>query len=112
MAIISNKVDAAVQQLNSQFFADYMDIAVGEKPNVKRKPAPDSVLFAIEALGAQSDTTLYIGDSEVDYETARAASVKCVLVTWGFRDEHDLKLLKSDFYANSPEELYNIISSC
>lgn len=111
MAIISNKVDAAVQQLNSQFFADYMDIAVGEKPNVKRKPAPDSVLFAIEALGAQPDTTLYIGDSEVDYETARAASVKCVLVTWGFRDEHDLKLLKSDFYANSPEELYNIISS-
>lgn len=111
MAIISNKVDAAVQQLNSQFFADYMDIAVGEKPNVKRKPAPDSVLFAIEALGAQPDTTLYIGDSEVDYETARAASVKCVLVTWGFRDERDLKLLKSDFYANSPEELYNIISS-
>ena len=72
-----------------------MDIAVGEKPNVKRKPAPDSVLFAIEALGAQPDTTLYIGDSEVDYETARAASVKCVLVTWGVSmNECDLKLFK------------------
>lgn len=112
MGIISNKVDAAVQQLNSQFFAHYMDIAVGEKINVRRKPAPDSVLYAIEALGAKPETTLYIGDSEVDYETARAAGVRCVLVTWGFRDKPALQLLNSDYYANSPEELYNIISRC
>ncbi len=111
MAIISNKVDAAVQQLNSKFFAHYMDIAVGEKTNVRRKPAPDSVLYAIQALGAQPETTLYIGDSEVDFETAQAAGVRCVLVTWGFRDESDLHLLKSDYYANSSEELYNIITN-
>jgi hypothetical protein len=104
-------VDAAVQQLNSQFFAHYMDIAVGEKTNVRRKPAPDSVLYAIQALGAQPETTLYIGDSEVDYETAQAAGVRCVLVTWGFRDKYDLHLLKSDYYANSSEELYNIITN-
>ena len=76
-----------MQTTQHSFSLITMDIAVGEKTNVRRKPAPDSVLYAIQALGAQPETTLYIGDSEVDYETAQAAGVRCVLVTWGFRDK-------------------------
>ena len=86
MAIISNKVDTAVQQLNKKFFSDYISIAIGEKPQIRRKPAPDSVLLAIKALDANPATTLYVGDSEVDYETAHSAGIRCALVTWGFRD--------------------------
>lgn len=110
MAIISNKVDAAVQQLNAKFFADYMDVAVGEKPNIRRKPAPDSVVEAMSQIGAQPETTLYVGDSEVDFATAQAAGVKCALVTWGFRDELDLRQLHADYYISEPMELLEVVS--
>ena len=109
MGIISNKVDAAVQQLNRQFFETYMDIAIGEREGVRRKPAPDSLLFAMEALNATAETTLYVGDSEVDYETAKAAHLRCALVTWGFRDESELRTLNADFYINKAEELLELV---
>jgi HAD hydrolase, family IA, variant 1 len=110
MAIISNKVDTAVQQLNKKFFSDYIGIAIGEKPQIRRKPAPDSVLLAIKALDANPATTLYVGDSEVDYETAHSAGIRCALVTWGFRDRLDLEDLHADYYLNSPHELMAVIS--
>lgn len=109
MGIISNKVDAAVQQLNRQFFDTYMDIAIGEREGVRRKPAPDSLLFAMEALNATAETTLYVGDSEVDYETAKAAHLRCALVTWGFRDESELRTLNADYYINKAEELLELV---
>lgn len=110
MAIISNKVDTAVQQLNKKFFSDYIGIAIGEKPQIRRKPAPDSVLLAIKALDANPATTLYVGDSEVDYETAHSAGIRCALVTWGFRDRLDLEELHADYYVNSSHELMAVIS--
>ena len=110
MAIISNKVDTAVQQLNKKFFSDYISIAIGEKPQIRRKPAPDSVLLAIKALDANPATTLYVGDSEVDYETAHSAGIRCALVTWGFRDRLDLEDLHADYYVNSSHELMAVIS--
>ena len=110
MAIISNKVDTAVQQLNKKFFSDYIGIAIGEKPQIRRKPAPDSVLLAIKALDANPATTLYVGDSEVDYETAHSAGIRCALVTWGFRDRLDLEDLHADDYVNSSHELMAVIS--
>lgn len=110
MAIISNKVDTAVQQLNKKFFSDYIGIAVGEKPQIRRKPEPDSVLLAMKALDANPATTLYVGDSEVDYETAHSAGIRCALVTWGFRDRLDLEALHADYYVNSPHELMAVIS--
>lgn len=110
MAIISNKVDTAVQQLNKKFFSDYIGIAIGEKPQIRRKPAPDSVLLAIKALDANPATTLYVGDSEVDYETAHSAGIRCALVIWGFRDRLDLEALHADYYVNSPHELMAVIS--
>lgn len=110
MAIISNKVDTAVQQLNKKFFSDYIGIAIGEKPQIRRKPAPDSVLLAIKALDANPATTLYVGDSEVDYETAHSAGIRCALVTWGFRDRLDLEDLHADYYVNSSHELMAVVS--
>lgn len=110
MAIISNKVDTAVQQLNKKFFSDYIGIAVGEKPQIRRKPEPDSVLLAMKALDANPATTLYVGDSEVDYETAHSAGIRCALVTWGFRDRLDLEDLHADYYVNSSHELMAVIS--
>ena len=89
--IISNKPDTAVQPLFARFFSDTMDIAVGERAGIRRKPAPDTVLAAMERLGAAPEQTLYVGDTEVDIETARAAGVDCATVAWGFRDRSDLE---------------------
>ena len=88
--IISNKPDSAVQPLYETFFADTMDIAVGEREGIRRKPAPDTVLSAMERLGSAPGETLYVGDTEVDLETARRAGVACAAVTWGFRDPDQL----------------------
>ena len=84
--LISNKPDSAVQPLYEAFFADTIDVAVGEREGIRRKPAPDTVLSAMEQLGAKPGETLYVGDSEVDIQTARNAGVACASVAWGFRN--------------------------
>ena len=110
MAIVSNKGDEAVKELASVYFEDLMDSAVGEKPGIRRKPEPDSLLAAAAEMGTEKDRILYVGDSEVDYETAKRAGMRCVLVDWGFRDRADLEALQPDHLISSPEELVGIVT--
>ena len=109
MGIVSNKLDPAVQDLNRRFFADFMQIAVGESAGMRRKPHPDIVWKAMRQLQARPDETLYVGDSEVDFHTARAALLPCALVTWGFRDEPELRTLGADYYISAPADLFPLV---
>lgn len=111
IAIVSNKFDAAVKKLNQDYFAKYIKVAIGESENVSKKPAPDSVFKAIEELGSTLDRTLYVGDSEVDVETARNAGIKCVGVTWGFRGRAILEDEGADFIIDKPQQLFNILAT-
>ena len=86
LAVVSNKADYAVQILCEQYFSGIFHMAVGEKESVKKKPAPDSVYAVLNALQVEKEHAVYIGDSEVDVETAKNAGLDAVLVTWGFRD--------------------------
>ncbi len=95
-AIVSNKLHAAVTELHRHFFADTIDEAVGEGGAVRRKPDPSGVLAALARLGGEKEEAVYVGDSEVDLQTARAAGLRCVLVSWGFRDEAFLRALPLD----------------
>lgn len=90
LAIISNKPDRAVQELSAAFFPGLLELSVGESPSVRRKPAPDTVLKAATQIGLPVDQCVYVGDSEVDLQTARNAGMDCISVTWGFRDEPQL----------------------
>ncbi len=108
-AIVSNKLDTAVQELYRHFFADTIDLALGEQGGLARKPSPDLLLAAMQQLSAPPEETLYVGDSEVDWATARAAQVRCALVLWGFRDAPELHSLKADAYLNAPHELLTLI---
>ena len=110
MAIVSNKGDEAVKELSSVYFEDLMDSAVGERQGIRRKPEPDSLLAAAAEMGAEKDRVLYVGDSEVDYETAKRAGMRCVLVEWGFRDKEDLEALQPDYLISSAEELVGIVT--
>ncbi len=90
MAIVSNKADPFVKNLRELFFADWIDIALGESGDMPRKPAPDMVDYALEQLGISRENAYYVGDSEVDVLTAKNAGLPCLAVTWGFRSEQQL----------------------
>lgn len=101
VAVVSNKPDVAVKPLCADYFGDVY--ALGETEDCPRKPAPDMLYKAMEELGV--DTCVYVGDSEVDVVTAKAAGVPCISVTWGFRDEQTLREAGGVHFCHRPEEL-------
>ena len=106
MAIVSNKGDGAVKELAREFFEDLIPIAVGEREGIRRKPSPDTVNEAIRQLGASKERTVYIGDSEVDDQTARNAGIPCILVAWGFRGRPELERFEgTDYLIDEAREL-------
>ncbi|WP_425805559.1 HAD family hydrolase [Desulfitobacterium sp. Sab5] len=109
MAIVSNKFDAAVKELAQDYFQGYIKVAIGESKDVARKPAPDSVIKALEQLGSVPDKAVYVGDSEVDVKTAKNAGLTCIGVTWGFRDREVLEREGADYIINKPEELLKVV---
>ena len=109
VGIVSNKPDSTVQSLSDALFEGKADISVGEKAGIRRKPAPDTVLAAMEALGVTRAETVYVGDSEVDVMTARAAGVPCISVTWGFRDRDVLEAAGAETFADSCDALWALL---
>jgi len=109
LAVVSNKADYAVQILCERYFAGVFHMAVGEKENVRKKPAPDSVNTVLQELQVDRECTIYIGDSEVDIETAKNAGMDAVLVTWGFRDKEFLKERGAKTLVHSINELKNAL---
>ena len=74
-----------MQILNRQHFGGLFDFAIGESPAYARKPEPDMVLRSLEVLGVTAEESVYIGDTEIDLETAKRCGMDCISVTWGFR---------------------------
>ena len=109
VGIVSNKPDSTVQSLSDALFEGKADISVGEKAGIRRKPAPDTVLAAMEALGVTKEETVYVGDSEVDVMTARAAGVPCISVTWGFRDRDVLEKAGAETFADTCDALWQLL---
>ena len=108
-AVVSNKFDAATKQLCAHFFADTIDVAIGEHEaeGIRKKPAPDTVLEALRVLGVETEGAVYVGDSEVDIATARNSGLPCVSVLWGFRDRDFLEAHGATDFITTPMELLN-----
>lgn len=104
-AVVSNKPDFGVQLLVQDYFPMSFDAAVGERTGIAKKPAPDSVNEVLRLLDISREEAVYIGDSEVDIETAKNAGMTGVIVTWGFRDEAYLLSLKPDALVHDIKEL-------
>lgn len=105
LAIVSNKFYAATQELARHFFPDTIEVAIGERENIKKKPAPDTVIEALRQLGASKETAVYIGDSDVDIMTAKNCDMPCVSVLWGFRDKKFLTEHGATFFVEKPCQL-------
>lgn len=108
MAVVSNKQDPAVQSLRAHFFAGRLDFALGATEALPRKPHPEMVWACVQALGAERDQCLFVGDSEVDIATARNAGLDVAAVSWGFRDRGLLESLKPDYLIDRPEEILGL----
>lgn len=109
-AIVSNKLQPAVEKLRQQFFGEYIQTAIGESKDVKRKPAPDAILLALQQLNCSKEEIIYIGDSEVDIVTSRAAETRCIAVTWGFRNKSLLEEHHPDFIAETPDDILYLLT--
>ena len=105
LAIVSNKPDVAVKSLCRLHFGDIY--ARGETADCPRKPAADMVLQTMEKLGL--DSCIYVGDSEVDVQTAKNANVPCVSVTWGFRTQAQLQEAGAEYFCHEAAQLPQII---
>lgn len=111
LAIVSNKGMAAVRELARHFFGGEIEVAIGESAEVRRKPAPDAALMAMDTLKAPREATLYVGDSEVDIETARNAGIDCLSVSWGFRTRQRLADAGASWIADYPEDIFEFVQA-
>ena len=110
LAVFSNKADPLARQV----VADYFDTALfdavrGALPGVPTKPAPQGTLALMQAIGADPAATLYVGDSNVDVDTAHNAGLPCCGVLWGFRTRQELTDAGAEHLAANAEELWNVI---
>lgn len=102
IAIVSNKPDGAVKPLCAEFFGSHI-FALGETAEIPRKPAPDMVYKAMEAIGVER--CIYVGDSEPDVQVAGNVGCKCLSVLWGFREEAALRAAGAEYFCADPKEL-------
>ena len=107
LAVVSNKMMAATQELCHYFFPDTIEVAIGENEaeGIRKKPAPDTVFAALRQLGVGKDDAVYVGDSDVDLETARQSGLPCISVLWGFRDRDFLIKHGAKTFVSAPLEL-------
>lgn len=124
MAVVSNKMMAATQELCRHFFPDTIEVAIGENEaeGIRKKPAPDTVYAALDALGIPrlalgqpskniglpESSAVYVGDSEVDIRTAANAGLPCISVLWGFRDKTFLTENGAKTFISTPQDLLSI----
>ena len=107
LAVVSNKMMAATQELCRHFFPDTIEVAIGEDEahGIRKKPAPDTVIAALCQLGVGQERAVYVGDSDVDLETARNSDLPCISVLWGFRDRDFLLQHGAKTFISAPSEL-------
>ncbi len=108
-AVVSNKLHYAVVVLCDELFPEKFEYMVGNRPEIAPKPAPDSVNEVIACLGMDRGDIVYIGDTEVDAETAANAGIDCIGVDWGFRDRETLKTLGFRYLVSEPKEILEIV---
>ena len=107
LAVVSNKMMAATVELCRHFFPDTIEVAIGEHEaeGIRKKPAPDTVFAALRELGVEKDRAVYVGDSDVDVQTAANSELPCISVLWGFRDRDFLIHHGAKTFISAPSEL-------
>ena len=113
LAVVSNKFDAAVKELCKRYFPLHIEVAIGENEaaGIKKKPAPDTVMAALRELGLSKEEAVYVGDSDVDVQTAKNSGMPCISVLWGFRPREFLESEGAQIFLDTADELTEKIKS-
>lgn len=112
LAVLSNKNDVFAKKIVGEMFPDVnFSIVMGKREEFPRKPDPSSLVHILEELGIGKDEAIFVGDSDVDVFTAHNAGIKAIGVSWGFRDNPELKAAGADYIVENPIEIISIISN-
>lgn len=111
LAVLSNKPDAFTRHIAGHFFGDKVDLIVGQRDEVAKKPAPDGVLEILHYFGLSQREAILIGDSDVDVLTAKNAGLRCLGVCWGFRGRTELVQAGADLLAEDAESAEKMLLS-
>lgn len=109
LAIVSNKPDEAVRARGQNFLRTPCRSPSARSRASAASPHRDTLLTAMVQLGAERTSTVYVGDSEVDIATARAAGLPCISVLWGFRDRDVLEQAGAQQFAANADELARLL---
>lgn len=110
LAVVSNKYEYLVRELNSNVFENIFDVSIGETKDLPIKPAPDMLFKAIKLLDSTIEESIFIGDSDTDMKTAVNANISSIGVTWGFRDKETLIKEGAKYIISDPFDMIKIIS--
>ena len=110
VAVVSNKLQSATQSLCEHFFGELVPLAVGDNPNMAKKPEADMVNEALYRLNRSRANAVYVGDSEVDIETAKNSGMKLIMVEWGFRKRADMEKLGVGCFIDKPEKIFDVLN--
>jgi len=109
IAVVSNKFDAAVKQLCKKYFHGLIDSEIGQTKETKKKPSPDTVYAVLDDLDSKIEECMFVGDSDVDIQTAKNAGMQCISVSWGFKTKEFLSKNGASVIIDTPLEIFNYI---
>lgn len=110
-AIVTNKADFAAQALCKDMFGDLITVTVGANESIRHKPYPDSTLKVLKKLGSNAQEAYFVGDSDVDVQTAANSEIDFIGVLWGFRDKSVLESAGANIFAENAQELTKLLLS-
>lgn len=109
LAVLTNKPDVAAGPVVEQYYPGVFQAVQGALPGVPLKPDPTLLHRLMERIGAETETTLFVGDSDVDIRTARNGGLHSCGVLWGFRTREELLAEGAQQLARTPGELAELI---
>lgn len=111
-AVLSNKPHPRTLDVVETFFGkESFDYVQGLEPGIERKPSPEGVFKIMGKLGVKSEELLYVGDTDTDMKTGRAAGAFTAGVLWGFRDRQELETNGADVIISKPCELLKYLET-
>ena len=110
LAVASNNFHAGTEKLVRRFFPGVsFDVVLGQRPDVPLKPDPTIVEEILDLTAVPRERVLYVGDSGIDMQTAAAARIRSVGVTWGFRSREELQQAGAGVLVDRSEELLRLL---
>lgn len=109
LGVFSNKSDDLTKLVVETIFPDYFESIVGLTTELLKKPNPNKAIEISEKMGLKIEEMIFVGDSDIDMETATNANMFAVGVLWGYRSEEDLLSSGAKYILNHPSDLIAIL---